>query len=252
MNSEDLHVDQSIQTISTVNQVAGNWNHATHRLHKYRTFSIFTRFLSLGAGASGFFCQSQQPQGKPIHFAILWATTSCTHTPHQTHHTNKPHPILGGSSPTGNGDRLLLHCVPTPMKVKNCFGQFGILFWQVDMVFYNLQCAVSVCTATQATTLCLSVGVWWWLGYAFFCSHVQSTLLTYMWVPHTYTHPKSQHCVYQLEFGGGWAMPFLQPCTITHCGHTCGSHTHVLYLCVVFTLVNSESSPSSSTSWSPS
>ena len=44
MKSEDLHVDQIIQTISTVNQVAGNWNHATHRLHKYRTFSIFILF----------------------------------------------------------------------------------------------------------------------------------------------------------------------------------------------------------------
>ena len=108
-----------------------------------------------------------------------------------------------------------------------------------------------VYTPTKSTTLCLSFGVWWWLGYTF----LQPCTVNFVDIHVGATHihpPKSQHCVYQLEFGGGWAMPFLQPCTITHGGHTCGSHTHVLYLCVVFTLVNSESSPSSSTSWSPS
>ena len=53
------------------------------------------------------------------------------------------------------------------------------------MVFYNLQCAVSVCTPTQATTLCLSVGVWWWLGYAFFTAMHNHTWWPYMWKPHT-------------------------------------------------------------------
>ena len=129
--------------------------------------------------------------------------------------------------------------------------QFDILFcslpWSVTLA--NFRLCIHTNQSHNIVFISWSLVV---VGLCLFCSHVQSTLLTYMWVPHTDTHPKSQHCVYQLEFGGGWAMPFLQPCTITHGGHTCGSHTHVLYLCVVFTLVNSESSPSSSTSWSPS
>ena len=37
--------------------------------------------------------------------------------------------------------------------------------------------------------------------------------LSHLPVSGLYTHPpKSQHGVYQLEFGGGWAMLFLQPC----------------------------------------
>ena len=93
-------------------------------------FFHFHLVLSLGSGASGFFCQSQQTIGETNTFCNIVGhhqlhTHTTPNTPHQTHHTQ----FWGGSSPTGNGDRLLLHCVPTPMKVKNCVGQFGILFW---------------------------------------------------------------------------------------------------------------------------
>merc|ERR1711994_68799 len=38
---------------------------------------------------------------------------------------------------------------------------------------------------SQVTTLCLSVGVWWWLGYAFFTAMHNHTWWPYMWKPHT-------------------------------------------------------------------
>ena len=47
-----------------------------------------------------------------------------------------------------------------------------------------------VYTPTKATTWCLAVGVWWWLGYAFFLQPCAVNIVDiHVGATHTYTHP---------------------------------------------------------------
>ena len=109
-----------------------------------------------------------------------------TNTSHHTHHTNQPHQNWGATT------HMKLCHFPSALCTSTHESQ--------KMVLCNLTSYVVVCPSLSYLPifrLCIHthqshnmVFSSWSLvvvGICLFCSHVQSTLLTYMWVQHTHT-----------------------------------------------------------------